>query len=129
MRIKVVGPCASGKSVLVERLRAAGYDAHHCLQEHSYVPDMWRRIHPPDRLIYLDASLETAMRRRPRWDWSPQLWEEQQARLSHARAHCDLYVDTDPLTPDEVYARVVEFLEQSDKGSASVQGSWQPSAD
>jgi len=110
MRIKVVGPCAAGKSVLVERLRAAGYDAHHCLQEHSYVPDMWRRINPPDVLIFLDARLDTLTRRLSRPDWSPELLAEQQQRLAHARAHCDLCVATDDLTPDQVYECVHTFL-------------------
>ncbi len=110
MRIKVVGPCASGKSVLVERLRAAGYDAHQCLQEHSYVPDMWQRINPPDVLIFLDATWDVLHRRRPRSDWSPEWLAEQHRRLAHARAHCDLYVATDDLTPDEVFERVRAFL-------------------
>ncbi|MCD6290228.1 MAG: hypothetical protein J7M34_06960, partial [Anaerolineae bacterium] len=105
MYIKVVGPCAAGKTTLVGRLRAAGYDAHHCLQEHSYVPDMWQRVNPPDVLIFLDARLDTLKRRRPRPDWSPELLAEQQRRLAHARAHCDLYLATDDLTPEQVYAR------------------------
>jgi len=111
MRVKVVGPCASGKSTLVERLRAAGYDAHQCLQEHSYVPDMWRRVNPPDVLIFVDARLETAMRRRPRSDWSPEIFAEQRRRLAHAREHCDLYLATDDLTPDQVCERARAFLE------------------
>ena len=116
MRVKVVGPCASGKSTLVERLRAAGYDAHQCLQEHSYVPDMWRRINPPDVLIFVDARLDTAMRRRPRSDWSPGLLAEQQRRLAHARAHCDLYIATDELTPEQVYERACAFLRERHAG-------------
>ncbi len=121
MRIKVVGPCASGKTVLVERLRAAGYDAHQCLQEHSYVPDMWRRIDPPEVLIFLDAELSTLRRRRPRSDWSPELLREQHRRLAHARAHCDLYLATDRLTPEEVYARVRAFLEARRRSRRSSQ--------
>ncbi|MBP9503378.1 MAG: hypothetical protein KBF17_14555, partial [Candidatus Promineofilum sp.] len=48
LRVAVVGPCASGKSTLVAALRAAGYDARHPAQEHSFVKDMWRRRVDPD---------------------------------------------------------------------------------
>jgi hypothetical protein len=114
MRIKVVGPCASGKSMLALRLRALGYDATSAAQDHSYVPDMWRRLNPPDLLIYLDGSLETARRRRgdvsspSRWDQD--YLDEQTHRLRHARAHCHLYLSTDGLSEEEVLARVLEFL-------------------
>ena len=60
MYIKVVGPCASGKSSLTARLRELGYDAHSAAQDHSYVPDMWQRLNPPDVLIYLDVTVEAA---------------------------------------------------------------------
>ncbi len=108
--IKVVGPCAAGKSTLTNRLRALGYNARQIAQEHSEVPDMWRRLHPPDILIYLDASDETILHRRPK-ETLPALLPRQRRRLAHARAHADLVVVTDDLTPDEVLARVVAFLE------------------
>ena len=41
LRIAVVGPCASGKSTFAKALKAAGYEARHPAQEHSYVPNMW----------------------------------------------------------------------------------------
>src|SRR6476660_778659 len=41
-RVVVVGVCSSGKSTLVGRLKTAGYDAHACSQEHSYVPHLWQ---------------------------------------------------------------------------------------
>ena len=109
--IKIVGPCAAGKTTLTDRLRALGYNARQIAQEHSNVPDMWRRLHPPDILIYLDARDETILRRRPK-DVLPALLPRQRQRLAHARAHADLVVATDDLTPDEVLARVVEFLER-----------------
>jgi len=105
-RVAVVGPCASGKSVLVARLRAAGYDARHPAQEHSYVPDMWRRLTRPEVLIYLDLSLPELLRRR-HVDMTSDHLDEQRRRLAHARRHCDLYVHTDGLAPLEVYRRVV----------------------
>ncbi|HIQ05647.1 MAG TPA: hypothetical protein EYH31_08115 [Anaerolineae bacterium] len=110
MRIKVVGPCASGKTVLVERLQALGYDAYQCLQEHSYVPDMWQRVNPADVLIYLDVTSETALARRPSWSRAEHYLTLQRARLAHARRHCDLYISTDGLTPDEVANQAVVFL-------------------
>ena len=113
MRLKVVGPCASGKSVLAIRLRALGYDAHSAAQDHSYVPDMWQRLNPPDLLIYLDVSLEEAWRRGRRgMGWNQAYLDEQHHRLRHARAHCDLYLPTDGLTEDEVLAKILDFLKE-----------------
>lgn len=109
--IKVVGPCAAGKTTLTNRLRALGYNARQIAQEHSDVPDMWRRLHPPDLLIYLDASDETIVRRRPK-EGLAVLLPRQRHRLRHARAHADLIVVTDDLTPEEVLAQVVRFLEE-----------------
>ncbi len=112
MRIKVVGPCACGKSVLAANLRRLGYDAHSAAQDHSFVPDMWRRINPPDVLIYLDVSLETAQRRgRTGAGWDQEYLDEQHERLRHARTHCDLYLSTDGLTHEEVLSRVLTFVQ------------------
>ncbi len=109
--IKIVGPCASGKTTLTNRLRALGYNARQIAQEHSGVPDMWRRLHPPDVLIYLDAQDETILRRRPSKTLAVILPQERK-RLAHARAHADLVVETDDLTPNEVLQRVLAFLKQ-----------------
>jgi len=54
--LAVVGPCAAGKSTLIEGLRQHGYQARHVAQEHSYVPEMWKLLTSPDYLIYLDVS-------------------------------------------------------------------------
>jgi len=110
VRIAVVGPCASGKSTLVAALRAAGYDARHPAQEHSFVQDMWlRRVHP-DVLIYLDVSHEAYRRRRPKDDAGPEYLEMQRARLAHARAHANLVLDTSEMTAEAVQERVLELL-------------------
>ena len=108
--IAVVGVCGSGKTTLVGSLRTLGWNARQVLQEHSYVPHMWQRISAPDVLIYLDATLETVRRRRqdpgfPRW-----ILEQEFERLRHARQFCDLYLVTDPLTPQEVLERVLAWL-------------------
>ena len=111
MRVKVVGPCASGKSVLVAGLRGLGYDAHSAAQDHSYVPDMWQRLNPPDLLIYLDVSLSEAHRRgRSGTGWTQAYLDEECHRLRHARAHCNYYLHTDGLTEREVLERALAFL-------------------
>ena len=113
MRIKIVGPCASGKSVLAARLRELGYDARTAAQDHSYVPDMWQRLNPPDLLVYLDVTLEAAWQRgRAGTGWDQKYLDEQHHRLRHARAHCDLYVPTSDLSEEDVLAQVLAFLAQ-----------------
>jgi thymidylate kinase len=110
--VKVVGPCKSGKSTLVAGLRAAGYAARSCGQEHSETPIMWQRIAPPDYLIFLDVRPETQRARVQRSDWSDELMRTQQRRLAHARQHSDLLIATDDASPEDVLQRVVAFLEQ-----------------
>jgi len=111
MRIKVVGPCGSGKTALASRLRALGYDARSAAQDHSYIPDMWQRLNPPDLLIYLDVSLEEAHRRgRMGQGWNQSYLDAQRERLGHAFAHADLYLPTDGLTEAEVLAQALDFL-------------------
>jgi hypothetical protein len=110
--VVVVGPDAAGKSELVKRLRALGYNARSCAQEHSYVPDMWQRLSRPDFLIYLDAHLEAIARRR-KIGWGQRRLDALNARLAHARAHCDLYLATDDLKPAEVVARVQAALAEA----------------
>ncbi|MFO7698384.1 MAG: hypothetical protein R6X16_14695 [Anaerolineae bacterium] len=109
-RIAVVGPCGSGKSELVCRLQALGYEARHCGQEHSYVPDMWQRISRPQILVYLDAS-PSVIARRQGSPLNTSYHEEQNRRLSHARSHCQIYVDTDALDLEQVAAEVVAALD------------------
>ena len=109
MRIAVVGPCASGKTALVEHLRKLGYEARECVQEHSYVPTMWQKVSRPDVLIYLDASLATIAERRPA-EWSEEYLAKLNRRLSHAHQHCDLYIQTDGLSEEEVLERALGFL-------------------
>jgi hypothetical protein len=108
-----VGPCASGKTTLGRRLRGLGYEVHEPAQEHSCVPDLWRRRAVPDALIYLEVSLAVT-RRRDRAGWPQFLWEEQHQRLAHARRHCDCYLLTDELTPEQVLQHVLAFLQLTD---------------
>ncbi|MCS7283495.1 MAG: hypothetical protein NZ769_09175 [Anaerolineae bacterium] len=105
----MVGPCGAGKSTLVRLLRAHGVDAREIAQEHSGVPTMWARLTRPRRLVYLEVSREVAVWRLGQ-DFTPGEWEALRSRLSHARQHADLVVDTDSLTPEEICQRVLEFL-------------------
>src|SRR5512146_2273548 len=107
--IGVVGPCGAGKSTLIAALEQRGYRCRHLAQEHSYVKDMWQRLTKPDLLIFLQASFPTSTRRR-KLSWREQDYLEQQNRLSHARQHADLVIDTDPLTPQQVLEQALTFL-------------------
>lgn len=106
----MVGPCAAGKSTLVEGLRRHGLQARQIAQEHSYVADMWQRLSRPETLVFLDASYQTCTRRK-QLRWLVREYDEQQRRLAHARDHCDILLATDELTPGEVLQRVLSELE------------------
>lgn len=109
MVVVVVGPCGSGKSTLVARLRAQGYTARTVAQEHSHINELWKHGGVPDALIVLDASPATITRRRqnhfPQWLYSAQI-----ERLRSARTHATLYLHTDRLSPGEIQRRVLEHL-------------------
>jgi thymidylate kinase len=106
----IVGPCAAGKSTLVDQLRSRGYQVKHIAQEHSYVRDMWAKISKPDILIYLDVSYEVSCERNQS-TWSRKIFEEQIKRLAHARENAYLYIDTNGRTPAEVLEIVLSNLE------------------
>jgi cytidylate kinase len=111
-KIGVVGPCAAGKSTLIAGLKKQGYEPQHIAQEHSFAPEMWKRIGNPDVLIFLDVSYEESMKRR-KLDWKPSDYEEEQRRLVHAREHASLYLHTDSMSIQEVLQRVQNFLRDS----------------
>ncbi len=110
-QIAVVGPCAAGKSTLVAGLRARGFQARQIAQEHSFVPEMWQVLAKPDVLVFLDASFQTCERRK-HLNWRPKDHAEQMRRLAHARAHCDIYVETEGLTPEQVLQQVLTALQR-----------------
>lgn len=109
--VGVVGPCAAGKTTLVERLRSLGYQAKHIAQEHSYVKDMWAQIAQPDVLIYLDVSYEISCERKNSY-LSRKIFTNQVERLSHAKKYADLYVSTNDKSPSEVFQLVIRWLER-----------------
>ena len=92
-RVTLVGPCAAGKSSLAAALRARGFDAHICAQEHSEVPHLWA-LSKPEVLVYLSVQLDAIRARRADPSWPASIYAQQQRRLGHALAHCDVYVDT-----------------------------------
>jgi len=107
--IGVVGPCGAGKSTLIAGLQGHGYPCRHIAQEHSYVLAMWQIISKPDILIYLSSSFPVSTAR-CKLNWQEKDHSEQLRRLSHAREHAHLIVNTDDLTPEQVLQRVMDFL-------------------
>lgn len=110
MRVAVVGPCASGKSSLVEALTERGFDAYSVAQEHSISSDLWAR-QKPDVLIFLDVSLLSIRIRRESPAWPSSVFEQQRIRLHDARAAADLIIDTDALGRQGVVEAALAHLE------------------
>ncbi len=108
-KIGIVGPCAAGKSTLASALSERGYQAKQIVQEHSYVPQMWRIVGKPDFLIYLDASFATCNQRK-KLDWTQTEYELELARLADAREYCDYYLQTDGLDGAQVLERALNEL-------------------
>lgn len=77
------------------------------------MPAMWQRLTHPDILIYLDVSMAEAARREGLDNPSPWWIEEREVRLAHARQHCDFYLDTTNLSPQEVINHILDYLEEA----------------
>jgi deoxyadenosine/deoxycytidine kinase len=107
--IGIVGPCGSGKSTLAEGLEKYGFLCRHIAQEHSYVPAMWQIMTKPNILIYLDASFPVSTAR-AQLNWRERDYNEQLHRLSHARRHANIIIETDYLTAESVLKRALEYL-------------------
>jgi cytidylate kinase len=107
--IGIVGPCGAGKSTLLAGLEKHGYVCRHIAQEHSYVQAMWQIITKPELLIYLHASFPVGTARR-KLNWQEKDHTEQLRRLTHAREHADLLIETDDLTPEQVLQKALDFL-------------------
>lgn len=108
-RVVVIGPCASGKSSLTRRLRALGFDARACGQEHSEIPELWRHMEP-DVLIGLWIDLQTLRHRRSSNSWSGTIYDRQQERLASGFAHADLVLDCHAIDQDAVLREVLSWL-------------------
>jgi len=109
--IGVVGVCGAGKTSLCKNVRGEHFEIRHIAQEHSYVKDMWKRITNPKLLIYLHVSYENTIVRK-RLNWTRSEYEEQLHRLTHARQHADLIINTDTLTEAQVARTAFEFIQQ-----------------
>jgi CheY-like chemotaxis protein len=120
MRVVVVGPCASGKTTLVNNLRQAGIEAHNVAQEHSGVKRLWRKKQP-DVLVLLDVSMPTVRKRRE-VPWGEERLTIQRDRLSDAKANAHLYIQTDNLTKQQVLNSVLDYIGGTGYGSAHVDG-------
>ena len=107
--IGIVGPCGAGKSTLISGLNQHGYKCRHIAQEHSYVQAMWQIITKPNLLIYLHASFQISTARR-KLNWNESDHTEQLRRLSHAREHANIIINTDDLTPEQVLQKALDFL-------------------
>jgi guanylate kinase len=109
--IGIVGPCGAGKSTLIEHLKPYRIPTRHIAQEHSYVPSMWRRITNPDLLVFLDCSYPETVRRR-KLNWTVDEYQEQHRRLSDARQHADIYIQTDLMAPEDVVKQILIYLRE-----------------
>jgi septin family protein len=109
--IGIVGPCAAGKTTLVNSLRARGLPVKAIAQEHSYVADMWQRLTNPAVLIFLEVSYPVTLQRR-KLNWTQEEYAIEIHRLRHAYQHADLHIATDNLNPGQILEQVIEFLEQ-----------------
>jgi cytidylate kinase len=112
LKIAIVGPCAAGKTTLIAGLLEQGIPARQIAQEHSFVGDMWERMAKADVLIYLNASYETCTRRKS-LNWTQKEYDEQVRRLKHARENCDLEIQTDNLSADQVLAIAANHLKSA----------------
>lgn len=110
--VVVVGPCASGKSTLVEGLRSRGYRAMVCGQEHSEIPNLWQHANP-DVVVALSVDLPTLRQRRSP-SWSESIYLRQLRRLQSALAAADLVLDTTRLDQDATLESVLSHLSPSE---------------
>ena len=109
--VGIVGPCGSGKSALTDGLEKNGYACRHIAQEHSYVPDMWQVMTNPSVLIYLNVSFPISTDR-TNLNWQEKDYNEQLRRLSHARAHANIIIETDELTLEQVLQKALDYLKR-----------------
>jgi len=108
--IGIVGVCASGKTTLKNGLSELGFNCRHIAQEHSYVPDMWKRLTHPDILIYLEASYETTITRKA-LNWSREEYEQQLYRMRNAIENAHIRIKTDELTPQQLIEKVIQEID------------------
>lgn len=113
-KIGLVGPCGAGKTTLSELLNSRGKSCRAIAQEHSFIPDMWKKMTNPEILVFLDASYPVTMQRK-KFHWTENEYNEQIRRLAHARTHADLFIQTDAISPAIVMDRILEYINEKEK--------------
>ena len=103
-----VGKSEAGVDAAPQGGAVAELDAYNVAQEHSCIHDFWNKHHP-DVLVMIDATLP-AIRKRRLVYWGEDRLAVQHKRLADARAHADLYIQTDALDADAVREKVIAFL-------------------
>jgi deoxyadenosine/deoxycytidine kinase len=114
-RIVVVGPCAAGKTTLVNQLKERGYDAYVCGQEHSEIATLFRHGQP-DIVIALDLDL-TTLRARRGDEWPQDIYTRQVQRLEVARSQADLVIDTSDLNELQALDAVLTMLTRTSEST------------
>jgi hypothetical protein len=71
---------------------------------------MWLRLTAPDVLIYLDASLQTLLGRRPTLGFRQSDLAELERRLAHARDHADVVHSVDGESEQDTIEILDAFL-------------------
>lgn len=115
--VVVVGPCAAGKTTLVDALVARGYQAYAVAQEHSIIRDLWAR-RDPDVLIALDLDLAVVRERRSP-TWSADIYEKQHERLQPAFAAADMLIDTGEHDIESALRMTLDLLESTSESNAA----------
>lgn len=105
----LVGVCAAGKSTVSRLLAERGIWAKPVAQEHSQVPDLYRRTGPV--VVLLVASWETVHHRR-HLTWDPAFYRTEWERLASARRAASFIIHTDVLSADQVAERVARWFSQ-----------------
>jgi GTPase SAR1 family protein len=108
LRVVVIGPCASGKTTLVEGLKCEGYDAVVCGQEHSEISNLWQHS-GPDFLVLLEVNLGSIRARRGE-DWPESIYLAQLDRLHNARKAANLVIDTSIFSASQTLAIALEHI-------------------
>jgi hypothetical protein len=70
---------------------------------------MWQILTKPKVLVYLDADYGICSTRKS-LDWTHGEYQQQIHRLAHAKEHCDIYIQTDDLTIEQVLSQVLNAL-------------------
>ncbi|NMP22514.1 hypothetical protein [Sulfobacillus harzensis] len=105
--VVLVGVCAAGKTTVSHILEERGIVAKAVAQEHSQVPELYRRT--GSTVVMLCASWRTVHQRRA-LSWDPAFYRTEWDRLRDARHHAGLIVHTDSLNPEQVADVIEDWL-------------------